>query len=155
MKNFLSQLMESNGFLIARIGSESHKRFVSTIAQWDLGMYQQAVLTTLVELTKEGNTSQKQLGDFVGIDPRNLVPVIDFLEERSLVKRVADPSDRRVSFIELTAKGKSLAEKIRTAGQNLEKEMFACLSEKEKDSLHSLLLKLYQSIENKGGKDGA
>jgi MarR family transcriptional regulator, lower aerobic nicotinate degradation pathway regulator len=147
--------MESNGFLIARIGSESHKRFVDTIAQWDLGMYQQAVLTTLVELTGKGPTSQKQLGDFVGIDPRNLVPVIDSLEERDLVKRLSDSSDRRLSILQLTAKGKSLAEKIRTAGQNLEEKMFACLSDKEKNSFHTLLLKLYNSLEDNGGKNGS
>src|SRR5690348_11253896 len=118
---FESKLLESNGFLIARIGSESHKRFAAMINKWDVGMYEQAVLTMLNEIQGEGITSQTQLGELVGIDPRNLVPVIDSLEQRKLVVRMPDKKDRRRSSIKLTTQGQSIASEIQQAGQVLEK----------------------------------
>lgn len=150
MKTYFDQLIESDGFIIASLGSESHRRFAKVINQWDLGMHQQAVLTALVELDDEGVTSQKELGDIVGIDPRNIVPVLDSLENRNLVERISDQDDRRRYSIRLTKQGRDLAQKIKSSGQELEEKMFAALNQSERRTLHDLLLKLYNSIESEG-----
>lgn len=148
MKSLLEQLEESDGFLIARIGSESHHRFMEVMNGLGLSMYQQAVLATLLGLAEEGATSQKQLGEMIGIDPRNLVPVVDSLEARHFVQRIPTPADRRRYSIRLTKEGERLARQVQVAGRELEEEMFSPLTRQEKTTLHKLLLKLYQTVEN-------
>ncbi len=142
-----STLLESDGFLLASLGAESRQRFMQAVSRWDVGWQHQSVLTALLLLAKHGEPSQQQLGDFVGIDRRNLVPVIDGLEERGLVERTADPTDRRRYRVRLTASGKAMAQQIEAARQELEETMFACLTADEKGHLHRLLLTLHRSIE--------
>lgn len=155
MQDLQSRLTDSNGFLIAYVGTESHRRFADVISKRNIGMYQQAVLTTLAFMDEQTTPSQKELGSATGIDPRNLVPVIDSLEERSLIERQAIPHDRRRFAIKLTTAGRTLALEMLTAGQKLEDDMFACLNEQEKATLHQLLLKLYQAIEGLKEQEGA
>src|SRR3712207_5404410 len=77
-------LRASVGFLLARVGGESRRRFVQTLAAWGLRSTRYGVLVVLAEL---GAASQRQLATIVGVDPRNLVGVVDLLEERGWVVR--------------------------------------------------------------------
>src|SRR5262245_52572051 len=89
------QLIESNGFLLAAIGQESRRQWMEHVSQWDLGWPHQSVLGALRSLGEAGAASQKRLSAFVGIDPRNLVAIVDALEQRRLVERITTPRDRR------------------------------------------------------------
>jgi DNA-binding MarR family transcriptional regulator len=90
------------------------------------------------------------VADFVDIDPRNLVSVIDSLEERALVKRMPHPENRRSYHLALTKGGAVLARKLRAESVKLEEDMFDCLTPSEKTALHKLLLKLHRAIETNG-----
>jgi DNA-binding MarR family transcriptional regulator len=142
----LSELLQSNGYLIAALGAESRRRFMDAVNQWEVGWQHQSVLTALLGLDEHGATSQKQLADFVGIDPRNLVAVIDGLEQRHLIERLPNPEDRRSYSIKLTAEGVKLAKQILTMSEQLEADMFACLTTAEKTTLHNILLKLHENM---------
>jgi DNA-binding MarR family transcriptional regulator len=150
--DMVAHLTESNGFLIAVIGQESRRRFVAHVNRWDLGWPHQSVLGALLHLGPDGTASQKRLSEYVHIDPRNLVAILDTLEERTLVERVPNPQDRRSYGITLTRSGARLARELRAIGAQLEHDFFACLSQAEQDILHQLLLKLYRGIE--GIEDG-
>lgn len=142
------QLIESNGFLLAALGQESRRQWMEHISRWDLGWPHQSILGALLSLGDEGTASQKRLSEFVGIDPRNLVPLLDVLEKRRLVERIANPRDRRTSGVKLTEAGVSLARELRAAAVELERSFFARLSQDEQHLLHQLLLKLYQGTED-------
>jgi DNA-binding MarR family transcriptional regulator len=141
------QLIESNGFLLAAIGQESRRQWMEHVSRWDLGWPHQSVLGALLSSGDEGAASQKRLSEFVGIDPRNLVAILDVLEQRHLVERIANPRDRRTSGVKLTEAGRSLARELRAAAVELERRFFASLSQDEQDTLHQLLLKLYRGSE--------
>src|SRR5712692_2616515 len=85
-------LLASTGYLLARVGSESRRRFVLALEERDLTLAQYGVLMILGEL-KTG--PQRELADAAGIDPRNLVPILDELENRRLIRRGSDANDRR------------------------------------------------------------
>lgn len=142
------QLIESNGFLLAAIGQESRRQWMEHISRWDLGWPHQSVLGALLTSGDEGTASQKRLSEFVGIDPRNLVAILDVLEKRRLVERMSNPRDRRTSGVKLTEAGASLAHELRAAAVELERSFFASLSQDEQNTLHQLLLKLYRGIED-------
>ncbi|MEF9931574.1 MAG: MarR family transcriptional regulator [Bacteroidales bacterium] len=53
-------------------------------------------------LWDEGIMSQQQIADIIIKDKNSIVKLIDGLEKKGLVKRVADKQDRRQNLIELT-----------------------------------------------------
>ena len=92
-------LLSSTAFLLAMVGAESRKRWVGGLARWALRPSHFAALMALDEI---GPISQQDLARLVGVDPRNLVPVVDLLEQRSLVERQPHPTDRRRHAVRLT-----------------------------------------------------
>jgi len=138
----LSELRLSNGYLLARLGAESRSLWARMLAQRGLTPHQFA---TLMALAQVGESHQRRLSEIVGIDPRNAVAVIDALHQRRLLKRTTNPGDRRRHVLALTAKGRSIVDQLRGAGDVIEHELLAGLSETEQAQLHALLLKLFDS----------
>ena len=101
----------------------------------------------LMTLGATGETSQRRLGEQIGIDPRNLVGVIDVLEERGLLERVADRADRRRHTVRLTDSGSKTLRKLARSGQKAEDGLLAPLSNTEREHLQRLLLKLLPALD--------
>jgi DNA-binding MarR family transcriptional regulator len=137
-------LLASCGFLLARLGAESRRRFTRFLAQHELAMHDFSVLLVLGE---HGALPQQRLSRMIGIDPRNAVPVIDALEARELIGRRLDPEDRRRYAVALTAAGRRLMERVGESGAHLEAEMLEPLSRVEQATLRQLLQKLLTAID--------
>ena len=77
-----------------------------------------------------------------------MTSVIDRLERRGLVARAPNPADRRGSLVRLTPEGRSLIERAMERHVEVEQELIASLSNRERDDLvrglRSLLLTLDQ-----------
>src|SRR4026207_2250126 len=58
----------------------------------------------------QGPAKMKTLGDALGLSARNMTAVADSLEGEGLVRRVAHPSDRRATLLELTDEGVTAAD---------------------------------------------
>ena len=132
-------LTSSTGFLLARVGAESRRLWTQALADLELRPSHYAVLMALAAL---GPTSQQQLAQLTGMDPRNAVPLIDHLEDRGLVERAPDPEDRRRHSISFMPAGTDAMRRLRRAGISAENEFLAALTEAEREQLHGLLLKL-------------
>jgi DNA-binding MarR family transcriptional regulator len=76
------------------------------------------------------------------------------LEREGLVARVKSLADGRSILVELTAKGRALAEAAFEADMALEREMLAPLSAKERETLAALLTKLAAGIEAQPSPEG-
>ncbi len=134
-----AELHESTGYLLARVGSESRRRFVEALAGQDLTLAGYSVLMILGGAT---DITQRQLAAAVGIDPRNLVPILDDLEARGLIKRGAHPADRRRHTVKLTTAGRTQLIHLAEIGASAEVELLRPLSKPERKQLHSLLTRL-------------
>src|SRR5437588_3324279 len=64
--------------------------------------------------------SQQQLSRLVGVDPRNVVAVLDVLERERLIRRRAHPTDRRRHTVSLTPAGRQLLAELGLAGDRIE-----------------------------------
>src|SRR5271154_3225890 len=53
--------------------------------------------------------SMRELASMLGVDPPNLTPVVDDLEQAGLIERQAHPTDRRVKRVVATPDGAALA----------------------------------------------
>jgi MarR family transcriptional regulator, lower aerobic nicotinate degradation pathway regulator len=132
-------LLASTGYLLARIGSESRRRFVQALEEHDLALAQYGVLMILGELE---TAPQRGLADAAGIDPRNLVPILDELERRGLLRRGSDTDDRRRHAVALSPAGRTLLTELARAGARAEDGLLRPLSASERKQLHSLLERL-------------
>ncbi|MEV5897665.1 MarR family winged helix-turn-helix transcriptional regulator [Nonomuraea fuscirosea] len=79
------------------------------------------------------------LADRLHIVPRSLTPVVDALEEAGLVRREVDPANRRSTLVVITAEGRAMADKAREARREAGQELFAVLSEEQREQLAGLL----------------
>jgi DNA-binding MarR family transcriptional regulator len=138
-------LLASCGFLLARLGAESRRRFTRFLAEHELAMHDFSVLLVLGE---HGALPQQRLSRMIGIDPRNAVSIIDALETRKLVERRLDPEDRRRYAIALTSTGSRLMERLGESGAHLEADMLQPLSRTEQAALRKLLQKLLTAIDH-------
>lgn len=82
------------------------------------------------------------VADHLRIAPRSATDVIDRLEERGLVTRSPDPTDRRATVIDLTDAGRDLVSVVRAQRSAAAQEHFAVLTEAERRTLAGLLRKL-------------
>ena len=139
MSSVYDQLNASPGYLLALIGAESRRRWTQALSSAGMRPAHFGVLMTLGFMKK---ASQRQLGDLIGIDPRNLVDVIDHLEERKLLERDVEVGDRRRYAVRLTRTGHQALAELRRAGESAERELLGPLDARERQQLRKLLVKL-------------
>lgn len=60
----------------------------------------------LLNIDMEKGTPATKIGPILGMEPRSLTRMIKNLEEKGLIVRVSDPTDKRKVFIKLTDLGK-------------------------------------------------
>lgn len=132
-------LLKSTGYLIARAGSESRRQFVEALAGQDLTL---SAYSVLMILGGAGTATQREIGLAAGIDPRNLVPILDDLESRRLIVRDQHPADRRRHSVALSTAGRAKLSRLVKAGDAVETAFLQRLSPAERRQLHRLLRKL-------------
>ncbi len=86
--------------------------------------------------------TQSQLAAAVGRDKTRLIPILDRLEARGLLRRTPDPDDRRNRVVTLTAAGRSLLEDCRAAIRALEDDLLAGLAPADRVALFAILERL-------------
>ncbi|MBV9131319.1 MAG: MarR family transcriptional regulator [Chloroflexi bacterium] len=137
-----AELVASTGYLLARLGMESRRLWGQMLADFGLTPHDFGVL---MMLGRVDSASQQQLGQLVGVDPRNLVALVDALEARQLVRRQPDPTDRRRYAVALTRAGRRMLNKLTRAGEQLEQELLRDLTDEERASLRRVLARLFES----------
>ena len=92
--------------------------------------------------------TQRALTEHLGIQPGSASEVIGKLEKAGFISRVTSDEDRRTADIRLTDAGRAQAEGQDAKQQEKLREMFAALTDEEKESLMSILEKLNISWHN-------
>jgi DNA-binding MarR family transcriptional regulator len=126
----------SLGYLLGKVGAAAKQRWTATLAQVGVSPNQFLVLMALAET---GPVCQRYLAEVIGIDPRNVVPILDALEARDLVGRETDSTDRRRRLIELTDAGRQAVAKLGALGDQAERELLASVPRPDQESLRRIL----------------
>jgi DNA-binding MarR family transcriptional regulator len=134
-----TELASSSSFLLKRLGFLMKERMMDAFDSTGLSPYHHAVLALLHEEPRE---TQAMIADALGYDRSHLVGVLDELEERGLIERRRDPSDRRRHLVTLTADGKQALIRLRAVAKRVEDDFFRPLDAKERRTLNALLLRL-------------
>lgn len=94
---------EDLGFLLSRASGVVAKSVSEALAPLGLRVRSYSVLAFVCEQA-EGVT-QRRLAALMGLDPSQIVALVDDLEDRGLVSRGMDPNDRRNKLITATREG--------------------------------------------------
>jgi DNA-binding MarR family transcriptional regulator len=110
-----------------------------TLAPWDITP---AHLRALRTLKRRGTMRLSELSEHLHIAPRSTTEVVDALESRGLVRRQADPGDRRATLVEVTDRGVAILEAIRAVRGTEAERVFGRLSPADRADLARILGKL-------------
>lgn len=110
-----------------------------TLAPWDITP---AHLRALRVLQRHGTMRLSELSDHLRIAPRSATEVVDALESRDLVRRRADPGDRRATLVEVTEHGAAIFEAIQAARGTEAERVFGRLSPADRADLARILREL-------------
>lgn len=116
-----STVGSDTSFLLARANALSLLRINSTLAPWELKVRSYSVLALAAA---DARPTQRELSEFLQLDPSQIVALIDALERRGLVAREPDPSDRRANILVCTDAGRELYARAQAAVGLAEAELF-------------------------------
>lgn len=134
-----SELAQDPGFLLVRARNIVQSAVSQRLGELDLRVRQYSVLT----LACSGQApTQRELAQFLQLDPGQIVSLIDPLEERGLVKRVVDENDRRNKLIVATPAGRALQRKATNLCREANDASLAPLSPAERTLLQDLLFRI-------------
>jgi len=129
-------LVEHPSFLLARANARSLS--LGNAALHPLGLKVRSYSVLALAASDEG-PSQRELASFLSLDPSQVVSLVDDLESKGLVERVADPRDRRTNVVRATADGNELLAVARQALAVVDDEFFEGLTEQQRAALTEML----------------
>ena len=98
----------------------------------------------LAALDERGPASQAALGRTGGIDPSDMVALVNDLVAQGVVARTPDPSDRRRNVVTITATGRRRLRQLDATVAELQDDLLAPLTAGERRQLTDLLTKLVE-----------
>ena len=139
--NSLDQLI---GYNLKRVYILLQMDFREALAADDLSARVFSALSVTVE---HPGISQSDLARQLGIERSGLVAIVDQLEQRHLVQRVAVPGDRRVQALHPTDAGRETYARALAAVHRHEGAFFDRITSQERDQLLAILRKIRRTAE--------
>lgn len=134
-----SRLVEDPVFLMNRFGSLGSALTNGYLRELDLKVRHYSVLSLACEAEAP---TQRELSDFLVLDPSQVVAVVDHLEKLNLVQREPDPRDRRSKIIVPTGRGREVLDQAELQARQAAARVQSNLSVSERTTLQTLLRKL-------------
>lgn len=134
-----SRIRALPSWLLGRAAARGHRLVADALATEGMRMMHHAVLSAVAEL---GPVSQAELGRTLGIDPKDMVAIVNDLQQDGLVTRTPDPKDRRKNAIEICTEGGRRLRRTQRLGDEANAELTAALSPAERKQLIALLTRI-------------
>jgi len=132
----------SIGGLLGRVKMEMSAALDAELGRLDITAAQYVILMSIA-LGEADSASGLCKG--ISYDPGAMTRMLDRLERRGLVRRVAHPNDRRAFNLELTAEGKAVYPKLRASVMKVLNRFLGGFSQKEAQQLESFLQRMLEN----------
>ena len=106
-------------------------------------------LRLLQTLHCDGPAIMRNLGDQLGVSPRNMTAMVDALEDAGLVVRQPHPTDRRATLVELTPDGLAEAEQVMGPRLAALAELFEGFTPAEQEAFSTALGRLGEAMRSR------
>jgi DNA-binding MarR family transcriptional regulator len=124
------------GDLLMRAARTLRRRFGAVLAPWDLSPHQARALRVV---SAGDGVRLSELAEALRIAPRSATEVADGLQERGLVARAPDPTDRRAVVLTATGAGRQVQREVDDARAADAQELFGRLSATDRAALARIL----------------
>jgi DNA-binding MarR family transcriptional regulator len=125
-------------------------RFAATYLRWTEARAGDGLPYTRLRLLQtlhcDGPAIMRNLGDQLGVSPRNMTAMVDALEDAGLVVRQPHPTDRRATLVELTPSGLTEAEQVLGPRLQAMAELFEGFTPAEQEAFSAALRRLGQAM---------
>lgn len=99
-------------------------------------------------LYHKGPQPLQQIGNKILLASGSITYVVDKLEKKGLVERIACPTDRRVTYAAITEKGKNFIEEVFPKHAENIHSLMSVLNDEEKETAIRLLKKIGLAVKN-------
>ncbi|MBD2867671.1 MarR family winged helix-turn-helix transcriptional regulator [Paenibacillus arenilitoris] len=100
------ELKDTVGYMISSTSRRLNQQLQQLFQDYDVSPEQWSLL---ISLDEQDGITHKDLAQRTEKDPANLTRLVDQLEGKSLVKRAANPNDRRSQLVCITDQGRKTA----------------------------------------------
>ncbi|WP_231591128.1 MarR family winged helix-turn-helix transcriptional regulator [Saccharothrix sp. ST-888] len=128
-------------YLLSKVGKSARTRLAERLADHGVRLWHMAVLAALADF---GPHAQRDLAARLGIDPSDVVKVIDELARAGQVERNRDTADRRRVSVTLTPAGRAALTALTAEATAVQDAVLAPLTEQERVQLHTLLTRIHR-----------
>ncbi len=133
-------LTDDVGFLLSRASGQLIRATNAALAVHGLRVRSYSAL--LLACDSEDGLSQRDLAEVLGLDPSQVVLLVDELTEAGLVERRPSDSDRRTKLVCATAAGHVVRSQAERTVSTAHGSQLGGLSARERDQLRVLLSRL-------------
>lgn len=98
------------------------------------------ILTALYN--NDGELSMKAIGDLIGKEKSTITALINKLEKLGYVKKVKCKEDRRITYVQLTDKGRAIEPQFNMISKEVQKTAYKGFTPEEKETFLRLLKKM-------------
>ncbi|SFT58243.1 MarR family winged helix-turn-helix transcriptional regulator [Arthrobacter sp. ov118] len=137
-KLMAATISQDAGFLLAKLHAAGSVLNNRALAEFELKERSYSVLALA---NSELEPTQREMAEFLSLDPSQIVSIIDELEKRGLVMRAPGKQDRRAKIVSATAEGSALFRQAEAAARAAETAALTGLSGTEIAALKGLLRK--------------
>ncbi|MFD5073368.1 MarR family winged helix-turn-helix transcriptional regulator [Streptomyces sp. NPDC058371] len=126
-------------WLLGRAAARGRALVTEALAAEGLKMWHHVVLSAVFDL---GPVAQAELGRGIGLDPKDLVGVLNDLQAGGWVVRAPDPKDRRKNAVSITEEGGRLLKRCERAARTANDALMAPLAAAEREQFMELLIRI-------------
>ncbi|WP_349734130.1 MarR family winged helix-turn-helix transcriptional regulator [Pseudomonas jessenii] len=137
-----SALDELIGYAMRRAQLKLFQNLISRLAAHDL---RPAQFSALAIIEQHPGLMQSDLAKALAIEPPQVVPLLNKLEERALAVRVRCKPDKRSYGIFLSKTGETLLKELKLIAAESDMDATSALDSQEREELLRLLKKVYQA----------
>jgi DNA-binding MarR family transcriptional regulator len=127
------------GYLLKDVQHKIRTRMDEALREIDLTTPQYAIMS---ELDEYPGLSNADLARKSFVTPQTMNLIVRNLEDRGLVVKQADRNHRRKQRIQLTLNGKRKLKRAHSVVNEIETDLFRCLSAQERSAFEAILLKI-------------
>ncbi|MFB6468284.1 MarR family winged helix-turn-helix transcriptional regulator [Cytobacillus sp. Hz8] len=133
----------SLGFIVSLTSLKMKNNLARELEPFHVTPDQWALLQRLWE---QDGITQKELADKCFKDQPTTTRILNKLEGKGLIKRLADQNDRRAFLIYLTSEGRRMKDPLKVSVQRALEKALSGFSESEKTELRGLLSRIINNL---------
>ncbi|MEW1640391.1 MarR family transcriptional regulator [Streptomyces sp. NPDC093801] len=137
----LAHIQSLPSWLVGRVAAHGRGLVAEAIAAEGLKLMHHAVLAATAEY---GPVAQAELGRRLAVDPKDMVGILNHLQEAGLVRRTPDPADRRKNAVTVTPQGEAVLARCAALAEAANEQLLAPLTAEEQALLMGLLRRVHE-----------